>query len=407
MQWVKTKWKWVVAVIAMQFITMGTVGIAPALAQIGAAFPGKTNEEIQLLMSLPSLATVISSLIAVYVAGKLGRKNTIVIGLVIFCITGLLPCVVQDWGLILLSRFGIGFGCGFVNPLNTAAIFSLFAKGEEQDTMLGWQQIGNDIGYIIMAIACGYLTLIGWQWAFAVHAVGLLSLIFTVLYFPADSKKAEPVKENTGATEKKTTSGKVIMTGAAIFWLLFVLVFEGTLHTFSMNISFLIDETGAGDSVLAGYASTLMTVGGAIIGLFFGKFRKILGRWTLGIGVAIDVLAFVCLIMLNASAPVFALVGGFLVGFGMVIVFSTATAFCMNSVNPATHNLVSSLFIICINGGQFLNPYWGSFLGNLFGDGSGAAQSKMLGAMIVLAVCAVVAFFTAEKIGNKPQEIEA
>ena len=396
MEGIKKHWKWVVAIIAMQFITMGTVGIAPALAQIGAAFPDKAVEEIQLLMSLPSLGTVIASLVAVPVAARLGRRKSVILGLIVFCVTGLMPCFVESWGLIILSRFGIGVGCGFVNPLNTAAIFSLFDKDEEIDTLLGWQQIGNDIGYIIMAMACGYLTLLGWRYAFAVHAVGIISLVLTIIYFPDDSQgKAAPADNNKSA-------GKTHVTGAAIFWLLFVLVFEGTLHTFSMNISYLVTETGAGDSVLAGYASTLMTVGGAIIGLFFGKFSKVLGRFTLGVGVCIDVLAFFCLKTLTASTPYFALIGGFLVGFGMVIVFSTTTALSMKSVNTATQNLVSSIFIICINAGQFLNPYWGSFLGNLVGDG--ATQSKVTGSMIVLAICAVVAFLAAGKVGAKTTE---
>ena len=392
MQGLKKHWKWVVAIIAMQFITMGTVGVAPALAQIGAAFPDKSAEEIQLLMSIPSLGTVVASLVAVPVAARLGRRKSVILGLVIFCVTGLMPCFVENWTLIILSRFGIGVGCGFVNPLNTAAIFSLFNEGEEVDTLLGWQQIGNDIGYIIMALACGYLTLLGWRYAFAVHAVGIISLILTIMFFPKDSEGHK--------TEAHKVEGKTHLTGAAIFWLLFVLVFEGTLHTFSMNISYLVAESGAGDSVLTGYASTLMTVGGAIIGLFFGKFSKALGRLTLGIGVCIDVLAFACLQFMSEAAPFFALAGGFLVGFGMVIVFSTTTALSMTSVNAATQNLVSSLFIICINAGQFLNPYWGSFLGSLMG-GDGAARSKVLGSMIVLAICAVVAFVAAGRVGGK------
>lgn len=114
----------------------------------------------------------------------------------------------------------------------------------------------------------------------------------------------------------------------------------------------------------------------------------------------IDVLAFACLQFMSEAAPFFALAGGFLVGFGMVIVFSTTTALSMTSVNAATQNLVSSLFIICINAGQFLNPYWGSFLGSLMG-GDGAAQPKVLGSMIVLAICAVVAFVAAGRVGGK------
>ena len=184
MQGLKKHWKWVVAIIAMQFITMGTVGVAPALAQIGAAFPDKSAEEIQLLMSIPSLGTVIASLVAVPVAARLGRRKSVILGLVIFCVTGLMPCFVENWTLIILSRFGIGVGCGFVNPLNTAAIFSLFNEGEEVDTLLGWQQIGNDIGYIIMALACGYLTLLGWRYGYiTVAAVSALVVALLIWYF--------------------------------------------------------------------------------------------------------------------------------------------------------------------------------------------------------------------------------
>lgn len=81
----------------------------------------------------------------------------------------------------------------------------------------------------------------------------------------------------------------------------------------------------------------------------------------------IDVLAFACLQFLSEAAPYFALAGGFLVGFGMVIVFSTTTALSMTSVNAATQNLVSSLFIICINAGQFLNPLLGHLPGLHYG----------------------------------------
>ena len=63
-----------------------------------------------------------------------------------------------------------------------------------------------------------------------------------------------------------------------------------------------------------------------------------------------------------------------------------------------------SLFIICINAGQFLNPYWGSFLGNILGGGDGSAHSKVVGSMIILAVCCVVALFAAGKVGGKVKE---
>ena len=400
----KKKWKIVLALVVMQFLTMGTVGIAPALAEIAKAFPDKTPEQIQLLMSIPSLATVISSLLAPVIAAKLTRKRTVILGEIIFLIFGILPMFVSDWNLIIASRFGIGFGCGFCNVLDTSLIFTYFDKGEEEHTMLGWQQTGNDIGYIIMALAAGYLTLISWQACFAVHLVGVLSLLATIIWLPNNDfeQKAVAEKEKLYAAENeanaKAMEGQTVhLTGAAIFWLAIVLIYEGTLHTFSMNIAFRVEEAGVGNAVLSGYASTLMTVGGFIISLFFGKVSQALKRYTLGISVCIAVVALgLCYVM---SSPAMALVGGFLIGFGMVPVFSSLTSLAMNSVNQKTQNLVSALFLVCINGGQFLNPYWGSFLSNTFRDGS--TQGKFICAAVVEAIIAVICLFAVDRIGAK------
>lgn len=378
----------VISTIAMMFITMGTVGIAPFLADIAAAFPDKTPEQIQLLMSLPSLVCIFSSILSAWVSKKIGLKNTIVAGLAIFTIAGIGPVFSANWSIIVLSRCLIGFGTGFVNTLNNTAIFTYF-DGEEQDTMLGWQQIGNDIGYIIMALAAGYLALISWQAGFWVHLVGLIALVLTIALFPQDKKSGAKAVEETAKVE-----GKVHLTMESIVWLILILVFEGTLHTFSMNVSFLVTETGVGGSVVSGYASTLMTVGGFIIGLFFGKLSGLTKKATFAIGAFIDVLALLlCYFTNNNSFTVLA--GGFLIGFGMVIVFSSGTAHCMRNVNAATMSLVSALFMVCINGGQFLNTYWASFLSNTFSDGS--TKGKFLCAAIVEAIVGVLGYLWARK----------
>lgn len=136
------KEKAVVGIIAMMFITMGTVGIAPALAQIAVAFPDKTTEQIQLLMSLPSFATIFSALCAPFIAEKLGKKNTVVLGLVIFLVTGLIPVFVSNWSIVVASRIGIGLGTGLVNCLNNVLIFDHFDDPEQQNTML--EELGGE-----------------------------------------------------------------------------------------------------------------------------------------------------------------------------------------------------------------------------------------------------------------------
>ncbi len=404
----KNKPKEVLSCIFMMMITMGAVGISPFLADIAAAFPDKSPEQVALLMTLPSLATIFACLVVPFIWKKLGMKNTIILGLVIFTICGLIPVFVKSWGIICFSRCAIGVGAGFVNTLNNAAIFRLF-DGDEQDTMLGWQQIGNDVGYIIMAISAGYLALAGWQAGFWVHIVGLVSLIITIVCFPQDMKNGKSIfvdaeEEAANAAQKAANKGKTHLTGITLSWLVLVLIFEGTLHTFSMNVSYLAVENGMG-SVEAGYASTLMTVGGFIIGLFFGKLAPKLGRLTTTVGCIIDFAALMCCALVYIGAKPLIYVAGFLVGFGMVIVFSSMTAHCMRNVNFATQSLVAGFFMICINGGQFLNPYWAGFLTNTFGGGT--VRGRFICSAIVELIVGIIAFFLAGKKANVNEEVAA
>lgn len=387
-----------ISIILMQLITMGAVGISPAMAQIAAAFPDKTTEEIQLLMSLPSFATIFSSLITPVLAAKFGKKNSVVLGIVIFLVTGLIPVFTSQWAIVVASRIGIGIGCGFVNTLNNVLVFDHFDDVDQQNSLLGWTHIGNDLGYVIMAMAAGYLTLISWQAVFAVHAVGIIALIVVLVCLPNDKANAS---EKTAETAKP--AGKVHVTGAAVFWFVMILLFEGTLHTFSMNISFLIEESGAGSSVLAGYASTMMTVGGFVVSLFYGKIASILKRWTFSFGILIDVIAMFILYTIGPDSSALAVVGGAMIGIGMVMVFSSCISFLMRSVNAATAAIGSTMFMIGINGGQFLNTYWASFLTNTFSDGSFAGKFMLAG--IVLVVVMAIGTFTAEKVGcNCPED---
>lgn len=390
-----------VAIILMQLITMGAVGISPALAQIGAAFPDRSTEEIQLLMSLPSLATIFSSLFTTVVSDKLGKKNTVILGIVIFLVTGLVPVFASQWAIVVASRIGIGLGCGLVNTLNNVLVFDHFDDVDQQNSLLGWTHIGNDLGYVIMAMAAGYLTLISWQTVFLVHAVGIIALLVVIFCLPND-RAVRPVGEATRATDVKP-AGRRHITGAAVFWVVVMLFFEGTLHTFSMNISYLVEESGAGGSVLAGYASTMMTVGGFFISLFYGKIASVLKRWTFAVGVLIDVMAMFILYSVRSDTGTLAVVGGTMIGIGMVMVFSSGISFVMRSLNPATAAIGSTMFMVAINGSQFLNTYWAAFLTNTFADGSFAG--RFLCAGIVLAIVMIIGAFTAEKVGcDCPQD---
>ena len=112
-------------VYALYIMVAGAGAVTPALAAFGSAFPDADPVTISLIQSLPSLTTILGTLLVGAVAGKkISFKVTGIVALIIYLIFGCLPALWNDsLTSILIARACVGFGMGMVSPLG-AAVFS-------------------------------------------------------------------------------------------------------------------------------------------------------------------------------------------------------------------------------------------------------------------------------------------
>ena len=91
----------------------------PAMAKTFADVPLQT---VEMLSTIPSLFIIISVLMSNLFARYLGYKRTILIGIAIVLVSGIIPALIDNFWIILISRALFGFGVGMFNSLLVAII---------------------------------------------------------------------------------------------------------------------------------------------------------------------------------------------------------------------------------------------------------------------------------------------
>ena len=74
-----------------------------------------SQSQSELLGTAPSITVILFILLSSYVADKLGMRKTIIIGLLLAGIGGILPVFVANFPIVLISRIILGAGLGLYN----------------------------------------------------------------------------------------------------------------------------------------------------------------------------------------------------------------------------------------------------------------------------------------------------
>jgi MFS family permease len=251
--------------------------IVPILAVLAVAFPG---ENINLLVSIPPLLIIPTSLIVGKLAYYVSRKTLLTIGQVLYIIGGIGAAWFTTFEPILVMRVILGIGCGIVYPIVPTLIAQLY-KGHERSQMLGR---ANAVGGVIamgMSMLAGMLATIGWHLPFYVDLFFILVLIMQLMFLPKmppEKDMPELMKARFAAKE----AGQTVRINPRA-WLCALVMFAAfTLGMiFLTDVSVLIATEGLGDSVSAGFASSFATGTSVLMSFTFPFVYKRLKRWTL------------------------------------------------------------------------------------------------------------------------------
>lgn len=267
------------AVLSVSTITiLGSTAVSPALSGIKSAFPQMSDGWIQMILTLPTLLIIPSCLLCRYAISRMGQKNVLLMGIIIYLIGGLGAGLAPGFAVILVMRGILGIGCGFITPMAQNLISSNF-EGEEKQRLTSYSASASYLMGIIASFCVGRLVGINWRLAFLIYFVAAVVMVLNILYLP-DDRKNSASEENELSNSKDTNKPNIpaFITIIAMFGI------NGAFYTFSASISLFMRGEGIGNETSSGIVVSSFMICGFIIGLIVPFFRKILKSYTMSLG---------------------------------------------------------------------------------------------------------------------------
>lgn len=125
-------------ILSISLMISAASAIAVTLPMIKNQFPDIQSATVESLVTIPSFTMMVFILLSTFIIKAIGKKNTVLLGLLLAFVGGIIPVFVSNFTIIYLSRFVLGAGTGIYNSLAIGLIGEYFS-GEEQQKMLGYQ----------------------------------------------------------------------------------------------------------------------------------------------------------------------------------------------------------------------------------------------------------------------------
>lgn len=250
-----------IAILALAFIAQANTIASVMMADIAAAFPGASPTAVQYVMQFGMIGGFPVSLACGFLARKFRKKPMLLIGVAAIVIGGMIP-IFNHSSLIILyvSAAVIGAGQGFMLPLLGDIVLNTF-QGKEKDTMLGLQTTFSTGGSAVLLMLAGPVCLSGWVNTFYIYLIAVPVLLLVLFCMPA-GEKPQPVPAAEGGS-------KAMIPGKA--WVQTIMACVGIIAnvSFALNAGMFIAQEGLGNAADTGFAMTMLTIVGALVGLVF------------------------------------------------------------------------------------------------------------------------------------------
>lgn len=368
-----------ISLLSISVLLMSAPIISAALPAMIDSFSSQSKSAVETLLTIPNFGIILALLISPFCIRVIGKKNTVLTGLVIALISGLLPALISNYFLILGARFTFGLGIGLFNSL-AVSLLAEFYEGDELSTMMGFQSMAGSLGSAGLSFFISYLVTLGWQQTFWAYLI-ILPVLFLFGFFVQipESRKTKTADE----VQTETFSVNLPVVGLSILIFFLFAFFMASV----VKLPEFIIHNNIGSASSVSIITGLSTLVGIPIGMFYGKIHQLLKQQVLPIGLLISAIGF--FIVSQSSTLTVLLIGvGFSgVGFGLAVPFIyTWTALV---ADKRAINFAYTCLIIATNIGVFFSPVLLNTLGKLF-DNTSAGFSLLMAAIGFLAMSLIM-----------------
>lgn len=380
------------ALLSISMMLMIAPNIAAALPLMAKTFSDQSASAVDTLSTIPNLGIILGIVLGNVLATQLGAKRTVLTGLAVALLSGLVPVVSNSYYVVLAARLIFGIAVGTFNSL-AISLISDYYRGDELAAMMGYQSALSSLGSSLLSFAVGYLLLFGWHATFLIYAIALPIMILFGLVMPND--QPAPATKDTAQTPKakQHINAAVILISLLTFFI-YVFFMVVTIKLAGLLTANHLGTASQASAILGGF--TLVTM---LMGLLFGRIYKLLQNKILPLGFILMAIGFYLVSTVSSLAIV--AVGTVIIGIG----FAVSIPYIYTIINVAapanSKNLDSSVMLIMTNVGVFLSPTIVNALASLTGKDE-AAGSMVVASIGFLILAVIVAAVVISQKRTKP-----
>lgn len=370
--------KQIIIVLALSLVHLNIMAdnvIIPVAGNLFQDFPEANINVFNFILSGSSLVGGVSCLVFGKLMDRFSKKKLMIVAFVIFMIGGIFGDLIHTAEYIAVMRALVGIGMGALNGIAVAIISDLFIDEELRSSAMGiFSAMQAAIG-TILSYASGALAVNNWTTVFRIYLAAIPALIILLIIVPGDKAPVQ-VQEVKETVKEKINWKKLIpldLSFAAIT----------TLHyAFFYQLSLAFAEKGIEDLGIIGIATALVTVGGFLLNLVFGRMYMKLKRFMPVFLYGLMALSFVILIVIPGvpMALIASFIAGACMGVSMSYYYMYCTVIVPASRVPASVSITTTtMYVAC-----FFAPYITTVLQSIMNVGTILEVMPVLTAMLAL-----------------------
>ena len=334
--------------VMLCFFAMGFVDLVGTASNYVQKDLGLTDSQANLFPSLVFFWFLIFSVPTGMLMNRIGRKNTVLISLIVTAVSLFIPAFGDSYAVMLVSFSLLGIGNAIMQTSLNPLVSNLISGDKLASTLTFGQFVKAIASFLAPIIAAwGATTMmptfgLGWRALFVIYAVISFLSISLLAATPIDEEKPDKA---TGVVECLRLLGKPFIFLCFLGIVCHVGIDVGTNTTapklLMERVGLTLEE--------AGFATSLYFIfrtAGCLLGTFI--LQHLSARRFLGISVACMLVAMAGLLVSDAHYVIYVCIA--LIGFGNSNVFPIIFAQALTTV-PEKKNEVSGLMIMGLFGG--------------------------------------------------------
>ena len=366
---------------------MAGAAVSPALPEIQKFFQEVPNSQllVRLMLTIPALFTAIAAPFAGIIIDRFGRKNLLLISLIIYGIAGSSAFALSSLYHILIARALLGVGVAGISTTSTTLIADYY-HGAKRSQIMGIQSAFMGLGGVLFVTLGGFLTDISWHFPFLIYLTGLaiFPLVILAINEPLSMTENNSVETEAIETEINSIDNQVKITIIFIYILMFLTVVA--FYMIPVQIPFYLQNNFQVSNSQIGMALGCSNLSIGISSMIYGKIKTrfsfpgvlILLYLSMGIGFAI---------IFGARSYSMLLLGLTFSGLGLGLLFPNMNVW-LNAKSPvAFRGKVLGGLVTCAFSGQFFSPI---FVQPLVAKSGMGSSFGIVGAMMLIFVVILI-----------------